>query len=617
MNDSFIFEQAPRTYALLLSIIPLVAIFGNALVMLAVYREKSLQTVTNYLIVSLAVSDFLVALCVMSFAVYFEYNHFVWGLGSKLCNLYIGFDVVCSTASILNLLAISLDRYIAISHPLAYAQYGTKGGRALVSIILVWVVSLGVGMPIFMGANQLDEAKEACEFTNGYFIIGSSLLSFFLPCMAMIALYTVIFRRLKQRERARSLRHYHPNTNKPENDKISTALLSGARIARQMGKHFKDRTDQILLEISFQTSSFPTMSSSDSNATPTTDKLSPQTNGLTTPIVTETCNGLIENQSSTTIDTPDKLITTQEGSMMMTRSFGEDLEDELFPFIDSPCSRTNSRMETANSKKLAACLKKIKQQSYSMAPLDSLLFTRLDGNLTTDNDTNSLTKQKTLLKPKNGILVTSHSVPLDVSLNGFSNLKQNNERIHHKRGKKDPHDEKTAVLASVYGLCQIAESHKPTRKHFIPSPNEKILGIDDKMSLNTNSVKLRSEESWHESFKDCREEIWKRFTGNFRTRPSRQLVKKASKQMKREHKATVTLAVVLAVFLGCWLPFFTFHTSNAICMLYNNDSCIHFMATLLTTWLGYLNSSLNPLIYTVFDQRFRKAFRNILYCKKK
>lgn len=51
-----------RNYALGLAIIPLMTIFGNALVMLAVYRERSLQTVTNYLIVSLAVSDFLVSL---------------------------------------------------------------------------------------------------------------------------------------------------------------------------------------------------------------------------------------------------------------------------------------------------------------------------------------------------------------------------------------------------------------------------------------------------------------------------------------------------------------------------------------------------------------------------
>lgn len=51
-------------------------------------------------------------------------------------------------------------RYIAISHPLAYAQYGTNGGRALISISLVWGVSLAVGMPVFMGANQLDDATE-------------------------------------------------------------------------------------------------------------------------------------------------------------------------------------------------------------------------------------------------------------------------------------------------------------------------------------------------------------------------------------------------------------------------------------------------------------------------
>lgn len=50
-----------RPYALLLAIVPLLTIFGNILVMLAVYREKSLHTVTNFLIVSLAVSDLLVS----------------------------------------------------------------------------------------------------------------------------------------------------------------------------------------------------------------------------------------------------------------------------------------------------------------------------------------------------------------------------------------------------------------------------------------------------------------------------------------------------------------------------------------------------------------------------
>ncbi|KAK6013029.1 hypothetical protein OSTOST_21721, partial [Ostertagia ostertagi] len=61
------------------------------------------------LIVSLAVSDFMVAICVMSFGVYYERNDFKWSMGQFFCNLYLASDVTCSTASILNLLAISMD----------------------------------------------------------------------------------------------------------------------------------------------------------------------------------------------------------------------------------------------------------------------------------------------------------------------------------------------------------------------------------------------------------------------------------------------------------------------------------------------------------------------------
>lgn len=65
-------EKPPKVYwALVMIILPLFAIFGNILVIVSVYKEKSLQSVTNYFIVSLAVADMLVGGFVMPFAVYF------------------------------------------------------------------------------------------------------------------------------------------------------------------------------------------------------------------------------------------------------------------------------------------------------------------------------------------------------------------------------------------------------------------------------------------------------------------------------------------------------------------------------------------------------------------
>ncbi|KAL6723570.1 hypothetical protein Aduo_018557 [Ancylostoma duodenale] len=354
---------------LLLPLVPALAVFGNALVIIAVYREKCLQTVTNLLIVSLAISDFMVAICVMSFGVYYERNDFRWNMGQFFCNVYLASDVTCSTASILNLLAISLDRYIAISHPISYAQYGARGGRAMISISIVWAVSVIVGLPILLGVNPMEE--DLCELGNAYFNILSSLLSFFFPCAAMIVLYSVIFRRLRQRERARSLRR----ATRLENCKMSSALLGGARMARQMGNHFKNRTDQILLEISFQTSSYPSLSDSSddiSTLTPLANEVNfgstlpvSHLNPLCTPITSEgrvcvpssTKNGDLHKKPSCKAQNAKTCEYTAKpvhrGSSGISRSFGDDLPDAI-PFIDGE----NSSLATENLREQRGELKR-------------------------------------------------------------------------------------------------------------------------------------------------------------------------------------------------------------------------------------------------------------------
>ncbi|XP_032409554.1 alpha-2A adrenergic receptor-like isoform X2 [Xiphophorus hellerii] len=79
----------------------------------------------------------------------------------------------------------------------------------------------------------------------------------------------------------------------------------------------------------------------------------------------------------------------------------------------------------------------------------------------------------------------------------------------------------------------------------------------------------------------------------------------------RERRFTFVLAVVVGVFVLCWFPFFFTYTLAAVC-----DTCC-IPETLFKTffWFGYCNSSLNPVIYTIFNKDFRKSFKKIL-CKR-
>uniref|UniRef100_A0A1B0D2F5 G-protein coupled receptors family 1 profile domain-containing protein n=1 Tax=Phlebotomus papatasi TaxID=29031 RepID=A0A1B0D2F5_PHLPP len=82
---------------------------GNVFVIAAILLERNLQSVANYLILSLAVADLLVACLVMPLSAVYEVSQ-EWRLGAELCDMWTSSDVLCCTASILHLVAIALDR---------------------------------------------------------------------------------------------------------------------------------------------------------------------------------------------------------------------------------------------------------------------------------------------------------------------------------------------------------------------------------------------------------------------------------------------------------------------------------------------------------------------------
>lgn len=175
----------------------LTTVFGNMLVILAVIRERYLHTSTNYFVTSLAVADCLVGLVVMPFSALYEVLEHTWFFGVDWCDVWRSLDVLFSTASILNLCVISLDRYWAITDPITYPMR-MSGRKAAILIAAVWVCSGAISFPaiVWWRAVREEEVPDyKCPFTDNLeYIIFSSTISFYLPLFVMVFTYYRIYR---------------------------------------------------------------------------------------------------------------------------------------------------------------------------------------------------------------------------------------------------------------------------------------------------------------------------------------------------------------------------------------------------------------------------------------
>ncbi|RUS70667.1 hypothetical protein EGW08_021575 [Elysia chlorotica] len=213
----------------------LTAIGGNLLVCTAVFTERRLKrNKNNYFIVSLAVADLFVACVVMTFAMANDIQQ-KWMFGGIFCRIWISFDIMCSTASILNLCVISLDRYIHIQNAMYYDTWMTTR-KALMFIASVWFLSALISfLPIHLGWHQngyssespvsnvtevsvgtdhgnqthnatysIDSQSSGVDISNDsdemciielnfIYAIVSSTISFYAPCVVMLVLYFKLF----------------------------------------------------------------------------------------------------------------------------------------------------------------------------------------------------------------------------------------------------------------------------------------------------------------------------------------------------------------------------------------------------------------------------------------
>lgn len=493
-------------------------ICGNSLVILSVCRHTKLRVTTNWFVVSLACADILVALFAMTFNASVIISG-KWLFKPWVCDFWNSCDVLASTASILHLCCISIDRYIAITKPLDYPMKITTR-RVMYALCCVWFSSALLSyLPIFTGIytttehiQWLKDNPDKCEFhVNRAYAIVSSSISFWIPCCIMVFTYYRIYKEASRQEKfiykaqsmmpAPMLQNHHsksnpnPGSNKPNNQ------LQAAQKQR--------RSKSMALTLA-------------PGATPN---------------------------------------STQAARLRQLSAAQQQQQFE--------CSQSSAgALQPASG-----------EQAGEREPLAAQ-----DQQRTQANDSNSLQvnqanqEQPIGSEPKRNSSSLSN-LPASASSNEQAQP-ANNSNNNSNDSKKQANNKRT-----------------------VRSINNNKRKVCDKKS---NSHRRR-EADLDEEFDDGEDDFALRDPNSGQSTPTKRSISK----MKREHKAAKTLGIIMGVFILCWLPFFSWYTPMNIC----GKVCDHIVPQEVVTilfWIGYFNSTLNPIIYAYFNHEFRDAFKKTL-----
>lgn len=242
-------------------VIFIVGVVGNALTCSVITRNKTMWTPTNYYLFSLAVSDLLVLLFGMPLELYELWQNypFLMGKGGCYFKTFL-FETVC-LASILNVTALSIERYIAVVHPLR-AKYVVTRTHAKRVILMVWGVSVLCALPntslhgisvlhrnlTSPAGNTEIPGSAICTLTKPRWMYNltiqvTTLLFFILPMLTISVFYLLIGLQLKREKMQEVLE-----------EKSGTGQDSFCNIRTQQQKARRRQVTKMLRE--YQTSQF-------------------------------------------------------------------------------------------------------------------------------------------------------------------------------------------------------------------------------------------------------------------------------------------------------------------------------------------------------------------------
>ncbi|KAK7871680.1 hypothetical protein R5R35_009045 [Gryllus longicercus] len=492
--------------SVVLGLIILITVIGNVFVIAAILLERNLQNVANYLIVSLAVADLMVACLVMPLGAVYEISK-GWILGPELCDMWTSSDVLCCTASILHLVAIAVDRYWAVTN-VDYI-HTRNSSRIGAMIVVVWAVALIVSLAPQFGwkdPEYLDRInlQQRCLVSQDIaYQVFATCSTFYVPLLVILVLYWKIFQTARKRIHRR--RQQRPTVT----DHASAAGRSGA-----------------------------------------TNNNAPASGGAGGGAGAGGGGG---------------------GGASATRRF---LSKRRFHRIKSPSKKSSAAEALVSSLVMV--------EGQSTASVDAVGDDEETTKASSDNGVGGDAKDEQ--HAAGGVVTTAFTISKSVEQTGAVGV----------RLLEGGDGVAVAVLATSNNVSPEKSSTATTTNNGSASHQSHMSDMSRVEILQKDAVVQKD--------------------GSAGTAPEKSVAtihrrdKKESLEAKRERKAAKTLAIITGAFVVCWLPFFIMALLLPLCeTCYISDYLQSFFL-----WLGYFNSTLNPVIYTIFSPEFRQAFKRIL-----
>uniref|UniRef100_A0A8C5LHI8 Mu-type opioid receptor n=1 Tax=Jaculus jaculus TaxID=51337 RepID=A0A8C5LHI8_JACJA len=191
------------TIMALYSIVCVVGLFGNFLVMYVIIRYTKMKTATNIYIFNLALADALATSTLPFQSV--NYLMGTWPFGTILCKIVISIDYYNMFTSIFTLCTMSVDRYIAVCHPVKALDFRTPRNAKIVNICN-WILSSAIGLPVmFMATTKYRHGSIDCTLTFSHptwywenlLKICVFIFAFIMPVLIITVCYGLMILRLK------------------------------------------------------------------------------------------------------------------------------------------------------------------------------------------------------------------------------------------------------------------------------------------------------------------------------------------------------------------------------------------------------------------------------------